>query len=357
MACSEGSLEMVKLLCKNNANLSSINHANSTPLHEALLRSDNDKEAIVDYLLTMEGLDVNHSSDAWGGCLNISCLNTGINVVEALLKAKAIVDSKDKIGRVPMHFALYRTTAHVEILLQANATLEALDLMERNALHFTVVSGRLDVVTYVLDRYPDFIRGTDIDGWSPLMWAIRICGRWDTRDDERAEIVVELIRRGANPQIPGEGLDRKWTARELAYYYGHDQDLINLLGPSDELLQQEKLQDNEQDNEQDNQRTARKIIGSFCDACLLDNYGFRYRCSDCENFVLCFKCYRSQDIIHPKHSFTNPSGGCEYEHDASSDMYSTDLSSTEGEMSNEEQSNGSGVESDNDSRSESKTSS
>ncbi|CAG1994819.1 unnamed protein product [Fusarium graminearum] len=338
IACSEGSLEMVKLLCKNNVNLSSVNHENSTPLHEALLRSGNNKEAIVNYLLTMKGFDVNHSSDRLGGCLNIACLNTDINVVEALLERNAIVDSKDKMGRAPIHFALYRTTAYIEILLQANATLETNDLMERNALHFAVVSGRLDVVTYVLDRYPEYIHRTDIDGWSPLMWAVRICGEWDTQEDERTKIMSELIARGANPHISGEGLDQKWTAYDLAYYYGHGRDVIDLLGPKDESIQRRELQDKDLDN----QRAAKKIEYSFCDACLMNNYGLRFHCDVCWDFDLCFKCYRSQNIIHPKHSFTNPSGCCLYAQDPSTDGSSSDSDSTEEDTNGEEEGDGSG---------------
>ncbi|CEI41633.1 unnamed protein product [Fusarium venenatum] len=256
MACFEGSLEMVELLCQNKASLSVVNHANSSPLHEALLSSHDDKEDIIDYLLNMKGLDVNHNSDVWGGCLNIACLNNNINVVEALLKAKATVDARDKIGRAPIHFALYRTTAYIKVLLEAGASLDVVDHMKRNALHFAVASGRLDVVTFVLDENRDFIHKTDIDGWSPLMWAVRICGRWDTQEDERAKIVTELIRLGANTQISGEGLDRKWTAYQLAHYYGHGQDMINLLESSD-------------DKQLDNPKTAKQLEGSYCDACLM----------------------------------------------------------------------------------------
>ncbi|KAL6923015.1 hypothetical protein FSST1_000289 [Fusarium sambucinum] len=345
MACFEGSLQMVKQLCQKKASLSVVNHANNNPLHEALLSSHEDKEAIIYYLLDMKGLDVNHSSDAWGGCLNIACLNTSTRVVEALLKAKAIVDARDKIGRAPIHFALHRTTARIKVLLEAGASLEAVDRMERNALHFAVASGRVDVVTFVLDENPDFIHKTDIDGWSPLMWAVRICGRWDTQEDERAKIVAELIRRGANPQISGEGLDRRWTAYQLAHYYGHGEEMIKLLESSD-------------DKQFDNPKTAKHIEESYCDACLMDNYGFRYRCDVCENFVLCFKCYRSQNIIHPKHSFTNPRGRCEYVDDSSSDASSSVSNSTGEEQgdsgsSDEEQSDRSEVGSDNDSQSES----
>ncbi|CZS74840.1 unnamed protein product [Fusarium graminearum] len=289
---------MVKLLCKNNATLSSVNHDNSTPLHITLLHSDEGNEAIVDYLLTR--------------------LNTGINVVEALLKRNAIVDSKDRIGRVPMHFALYRATTCINTLLQANAILETVDLMERNALHFAVVSGRLDVVTLVLNKHPNYIHQTGIDGWSPLMWAVRICGRWGTQEDERTKIISELIARGANPHISGEGLYRKWTACDLAYYYGHGRDVIDLLEPKDELVQPGELQDKDLDN----QRAAKKIEYSYCDACLL--------------------CYRLQNIIHPKHSFTNPSGRCVYAQDPSSDGSSSDSDSTEEDTNSEEEGDGSG---------------
>ncbi|WXC53760.1 hypothetical protein QX201_013403 [Fusarium graminearum] len=165
-----------------------------------------------------------------------------------------------------MHFALYRATTCINTLLQANAILETVDLMERNALHFAVVSGRLDVVTLVLNKHPNYIHQTGIDGCSPLMWAVRICGRWGTQEDERTKIISELIARGANPHISGEGLYRKWTACDLAYYYGHGRDVIDLLEPKDELVQPGELQDKDLDN----QRAAKKIEYSYCDACLLD---------------------------------------------------------------------------------------
>lgn len=73
-----------------------------------------------------------------------------------------------------------------------------------------------------------------------------------------------------------------------------------------------------------------------------NNYGIRFRCDVCENFVLCFKCYRSQNIIHPKHSFTNPSGRCLYAQDPSTDGSSSDSDSTVEDTDGEEEGDGSG---------------
>ena len=74
------------------------------------------------------------------------------------------------MGRQPIHFALYRTKDHIEVLREHGANLFAADKMESSALHFAVVSGRLDVVQYILkegqgrDLGRDLVNAKDIDG-------------------------------------------------------------------------------------------------------------------------------------------------------------------------------------------------
>ncbi len=113
------------------------------------------------------------------------------------------VNADDKMGRKPIHFALYRTLEYVQMLEEGGADLFARDLMERNPLHFAVVGGRLDMVKYVLDKDKNLVNKLDVDKWTPLMWAMRVCELWGTKTDQRASIIRELLDHGADKLAEG----------------------------------------------------------------------------------------------------------------------------------------------------------
>jgi hypothetical protein len=151
---------------------------------------------------------------------------------------KRSLREEDILGRRPIHFALYKELELVEYLCAKGADIFDLDLMERNALHFAVASGRLDVVKYTLDINPDFVHAGDCDGWTPTFWAVRECLYWDTETNQRGAIIEELIARGASITIQAQGLDRQWTAFELARYYDLSYDITKLLIPTPQAAQQ-----------------------------------------------------------------------------------------------------------------------
>ncbi|KAH8120877.1 ankyrin repeat-containing domain protein [Trichoderma asperelloides] len=310
MACYSGKLESVTNLVENKANVNfSYTGLYGTPLHSAMLRPDDDeKYRIIEYLLRRKELDLHQSVPWWGGYLGLACLCGSLSLLSTLTaKDSTKVNEADKIGRRPIHFALYRTLDHVKYLLRTGAAIEGTDRMKRNALHFAVVSGRLDIVRYVLAKNMDLTSSRDIDNWTPLMWAVRVCGKWDTRSSYRLGIIKELLNHGADRMVEGEGLGRTWTTYELAWYYNLDKEIIDIVTPTPEELQ--KVSGEEHSALWAYRIKSPKIKGrdgpsdSYCDACLMMLNGILHNCEICENFRLCFKCYRSRNMIHAGHAF------------------------------------------------------
>ncbi|KIW80115.1 hypothetical protein Z517_06730 [Fonsecaea pedrosoi CBS 271.37] len=238
-ACRMASLDMVKLLCKHGADTNIVHPGvNGTPLQAALLRDPGpEKDSIIKYLLddAEDKADANLTSNWWGGPLSVAVLSGTMEVIRLLLERGAKVNSVDRVGRQAIHYALYRSIDRVELLCRPEhgAQLFEPDKMGRGALHLAVVSGRLDLVRYVLDkareRGLDVVNSKDRDQWTPLLWAMRKCTFWDAQSDNRQEILEELLHHGADLFAEGLGLDRKWTALKLANHYNLPSSIIAFL--------------------------------------------------------------------------------------------------------------------------------
>lgn len=280
LACHNGNLEMVKLLRQSKTDPADVDAVSrgimGTPLQAALYREESgesdesdSKAEVVRYLVEEARAQVNVASEAWGGSLFLACINSSADTVRLLLRHGADAHAKDHIGRTPLHFALYRTLEIVKQLVEEyNASLDDVDVMERHALHFAVVSGRLDVVRYVLEKRPHLADKPDVHGWTPLLWALRICGRWRTHVDERKEIVEELlVKHKVRRLVKGEGANRTWTPMMLAKFYGLSEEVMQLVTPTDEEMETEE---GESWNWKEvGTKKAVETTISFCDACLL----------------------------------------------------------------------------------------
>ncbi|TGJ87163.1 hypothetical protein E0Z10_g1616 [Xylaria hypoxylon] len=278
LACLRGSLDMVKIMHTSKtdpADVNRLSHSGSrgTALNSALMRLEetNDRQGIIQYLLEEGHAEVNTLTMFWSGALQVACLTSTVEIVRMLIKQyHANVNAKDNTGRTPLHIALYRTREHVELLLEHGAKLDAVDIINRNALHFAVLSGRLDVVKLVLDKQPNFVNQKDAHGWTPLLWALRVTGKWGTQTSEMQAIVQELLGCGAHRLVRGEGIDRTWTPMKIAKYYRVSEDVMELLAPIPEDF--EKMGDEYQDWDWRSGGGKRAIFGNdsgWCDHCLL----------------------------------------------------------------------------------------
>ncbi|KAG9229800.1 hypothetical protein BJ875DRAFT_521942 [Amylocarpus encephaloides] len=331
-ACFHGTMEMVRLLRGSRADRADVAAADAgfmgTPLQAVLQRRPDtpDKEAILRYLVDEAGTDLNQASATWGSALFPASLTCTPETLGMLIRRGADVTVQDHMGRTALHLALYRTRAHVELFLAArdgqaeDAGLDSVDVMGRHALHFAVLSGRPDLVRFVCDKRPSLVDRPDGDNWTPLLWALRPTGNWRVEggregagegesewgESERADILQELVDRGASRLVLGRGLERTWTPMKLVKYYRLSPEVAKVVGPTAEDLETEKGQSWDWRAGGGRRGQVYRYKGSYCDACLLVHHGYFYDCIQCRSTVsYCFKCYQSRDMIHrTDHAFS-----------------------------------------------------
>ncbi|KAG9230837.1 ankyrin repeat-containing domain protein [Amylocarpus encephaloides] len=305
LICDYGTLELVKLLVNNGGNVNCVNGGlRGSPLQAAILRrdiDDSEKIAVVSYLVNEAEADVDLPTPWWGSTIGTACLRAPTEVLKILLDKSIAVNYEDRIGRRPIHFALYRTLAYVELLCDTGKLdFDIEDKMGRNLLHFAVMSGRVDVIRFILSSRANLINKPDIDGWTPLFWALRRGNRWEAPPDGKLEVIKFLIEAGADLWQIGQGIDREWSPLKLARFYGMGEDIQNLLTPSPKRRIVDGKEE-EWDPTLHNSGESQDHSG-YCDVCLLDLVGVYYVCTTCvldERWWFCFKCYRSKRILHP----------------------------------------------------------
>ncbi|KAI6086021.1 ankyrin repeat-containing domain protein [Hypoxylon rubiginosum] len=314
-ACKFGYLSMVKLLCENGADVNLADpSAAGTPLQAACQREeDENKDAIISYLVNDRGADINRPSNWWGGSFFVASGACSLDVMKLFLSNGAAVEARDKISRQPIHFALHKSLEHTKLLCEEHgADLTSKDVMQRTALHYAVVSGKVELVQYVLDKHPEQLQARDIDGWTPLMWSVRPCTEWS--DTSEIFPVIKTLLEYSDSKYSstqklaiGDGLqeDIKWTALTLARYHNQGENIIELLTPTEQDIEAT----NEREfwrNKNNTEVEASAHFEGFCDACLMDLIGVYYSCVACSiyDFRLCFKCFRHKDKLHEYHDFT-----------------------------------------------------
>jgi len=275
LSCS--SPDILRVLVANGANTKTVSEGTIGTIFQAVCQSAGDSRAeVLSYLLENDLVDVELTSNQWGGNLNTACLMTDPDVVDKLIKRSADVNAVDRAGRRPVHFALYRTLEHVTTLCDRddgnNADLFALDYMERNALHFAVISGRLNLVQHIIKQRPGLAKEKDCDGWTPLFWAVREALNWDVETSERAAIIETLVKDGADIMDVVEGPPQRWATYHVARYYGLDNDTIELVTPTEEQIAQSNQRAFWDESLAAKPRTARRHGDSFCDICLLVSF-------------------------------------------------------------------------------------
>ena len=308
-ACSGSSWTMIELLINSRAdiNVASLD-TSGTPFQAACAQARNKNDFQIPHRLIETGLlDVNQSSSRWGCNLNVACLMTNLQVVDMLFEHGADVYAEDSVGRRPIHFALYRNLDIVQRLIEKGAELFETDLMQRNALHFAVASGQLDVVRHVLEQDKGLVHQRDIDGWTPLLWAIRSCRSWNREPIEQVAIIRELLECGASRAIRGESLDGDWTPSRLAKYQGLDGETISRVTPSEEEIEESGEKALWQRDSQLEEIEVAKYQDDYCSVCLVVSDSWTPLQCHPKSSVLTFDRLASAYIIHVMYALIFPS--------------------------------------------------
>jgi ankyrin repeat protein len=273
LACRLSSLEMIRMLIDRGADTDNVHEGDMGTIFQAACQRDNgtndENLAVLAYLLNTGKVDKKQSSRRWGNNLNTACLVADMKIMKLLINSGVDVNGEDRLGRRPIHFALYRTLEQVEYLRGRGADLFAKDVMQRNALHFAVASGRLDIVKYVLNEKPELVNEGDCDEWTPLFWAVREHLYWGTETAERHAIIKELKAHKAKIMIQGEGVDKRWTPYELARYYNLNDEIVKELTPNQKKVEKSNNVALWQRILDTPTQKATPDRAGFCDVCLM----------------------------------------------------------------------------------------
>jgi ankyrin repeat protein len=283
LACSSASLRLVKVLIDSGADANKsvdVNLADpsitGTPLISACYRepdaSNEVKKQIIRYLIEEVKVDINRYSGALGNAINVACLTSTPEIISLLLKNGATSDVEDRMGHKPIHLASFRTLDHIQPLLDAGEQVTATDKLGRTPLHYAVVSGRVNLVERILNLSGGSVDTPDFDDWTPLLWAARVCGKWETTSSEQAKIIGLLLARGADLWVRGKGLDRDWSPLKVARYYGAAERVIELLTPK---LKRRANKRGEEESWDERFHLSKEAVGNssgYCDGCLLVSF-------------------------------------------------------------------------------------
>lgn len=236
IACYLPHLEMVKMLIAAGADCNLLDPRCGTPLQILCLywyeaNTKEEREEIAHYLLEDCHADVGVVGGEQGCALNAACGFASLGIVRLMLEKGAKVDVQDSTGRVAIHFAAMQAFSYIQAVMTAGASIEAVDKTGRTVLHWAVSSASLEVVERVFGLASHALNQPDIDGWTPLLWACRGGGTYmkAVTPDVQLSIIKFLLDQGADPSIRAQGLDREWSALQIARYHGMDDETIQLL--------------------------------------------------------------------------------------------------------------------------------
>ncbi|KAL1847091.1 hypothetical protein Daus18300_014061 [Diaporthe australafricana] len=337
VACRYTTMEMAKTLIDNGAdvNLYYDDGLGSTaPISYACTREgdnfDPEKDKLIMYLLEGTSADITGKEDE-SNSIHVASLACSADLIRLFIMHRVDTQLRDQIGRRTVHLACYNSLEALEALNPSDQDFTARDKLGRVPLHFAVLSGQLDLLEHVLERSKAAgldIDVTDNDGWTPLLWAARGLAvyKWDLdeRDPRANEVTQFLLDNKADPCTRGHVYrerkrtqDEQWSAGTIAAYHGLP-DLADALddahvNPSGRMISRSRISNNEYKKEH---ARLRRTIGEawrgfYCVGCYLTLHGTYFVCDKC-SFYLCFKCYRSKEALHPHHDFEVNDGETSY---------------------------------------------
>ncbi|KAJ4030761.1 hypothetical protein NW758_012625 [Fusarium oxysporum] len=331
-ACKAGSFYSIKFLVENGADLTSVHRYDGIPL-QSLCAPDEaidpqQHEEMVRYLLSeykKQSVKITTESGIFGYLVNSAAFGSSPAILNLILEQEDItVDVKDDMGRMPVHLAAFSGLPSFNAILERGGDVNTKDKQGRTALHWAAQAGKLQVMKSIISLMDDKldIDIPDIDGWTPLCWALRgdlpLTQRESVRQPSlRLDVVKLLIEKGAKTAVVVSYKEEKWTPLSIARYHSSDPEIISLLengiGTTDEEGMENTDKDDTKSRAQTPVKKGVKEDSAFCDYCLSQMYGLFWGCETCEWFCLCFKCYQHAEMLHPAHNSFEQKGEEEFE--------------------------------------------
>ncbi|KAK8875294.1 ankyrin repeat protein [Apiospora arundinis] len=293
LACAVGNETMVEHLVKTGADVNEIDKVTGeTPLY-ALFTGPGAYSDLVRFLVQDCGADVGRPGGEFkypiikaftcqvDDCEDYSEKKQRVarihNNIRLLHRHGADIDAADDAGRRAVHVALSSLSPTVPwgIFQELKADLSARDRLGRSALHYAAALGLPSDIRCVAAFPGVDVNDVDVDGWSPLMWAVQ-----QRRPEFFHEIMTQLIdERGADLWVKA-AIDRTiWTPLKLARFQGcYSDDEVRRLKPSERTRER---------------RHGDKFVDIWDDGIHESEMGGTYN--------LCWRCYPHRGILHQYH--------------------------------------------------------
>ncbi|KAH7478285.1 hypothetical protein FOMA001_g9127 [Fusarium oxysporum f. sp. matthiolae] len=331
-ACKIGFSDSIRFLVENGADLTSVHPYKGTPLQTLCAPEEAidalQHEEMVRYLVSeykKQSVDITTQSGIFGYLANAAAFGSPRAILSLILEQEGIkVDVRDDMGRMPVHFAACNGLPSFNDILERGGDVNAKDKQGRMPLHWAVQAGKLQVVKKIILLMDDKLEIDipDIDGWTPLCWALR--GALPLTQAEnvgepslRLDVVKLLIEKGVKTAVAVSYKEETWAPLDIARYHSGDPEIISLLENDLETTNKDGAENSDKDDATSKAQTvAKKGVrqdSAFCDYCLSQIYGLYWGCETCEWFCLCYKCYQHVDILHPAHNNFEQKGEEEFE--------------------------------------------
>lgn len=165
-------------------------------------------------------VDVNHRDK--GGCTALlhAAKSGTIGSLKQLLHTEGVdVNQADSDGKSPLLWAAYGGHASCVNALMQHSHINGAHVCkdEKNAIHYACENGKHEALKCLLKQRCPGIDEPDVNGWTPLMWAI-----------QNSSECIELLL--ATDQVEVERSDKQGkTALSLAVQWGHSVDVVRAL--------------------------------------------------------------------------------------------------------------------------------
>lgn len=229
-ACNGHEKICAALVQREDCRLDDIDWKGMTPLFYA---AGSEHVSIVNTLTALPGVNVNHQANTGRTTLSRAAEGGSIAPLKQLLNTEGIdVNLPDNDGMTPLMWAAFMGNAAGADALLRHAEIDkaAVNFKDKkNAIHFACQAGMHEVLLCLLKHDCPGIDDPDVDGWTPMMWAIQkgaecvstllATGRVEIerRDNEgraalsqaaqwgsSVEVIRILLHHGADPEATGD---------------------------------------------------------------------------------------------------------------------------------------------------------
>ncbi len=138
--------------------------------------------------LINSGKSPNDLDDGGRAGLHIAVLNGNLQIAAILIKAKARLDVRDRLGNTPLHLAAERNRVEMaKLLIDVGAPIDAENRNGMTPLMVAASHGNADIVRALLAKGAN-PRKTDFTGRDALSWA----------EDSHQPAILQALRRAAS---------------------------------------------------------------------------------------------------------------------------------------------------------------